>query len=143
MPDLDRSSTRLAPSPVMGWLLSDSTGTQASVVIATGSLVAVIAALLRGEPSLDAALAFLGLIVAASVLDTMRACSRRDPVYGFSLAWKGALVVLFVVVALTLLTVVEVIQKSSPVSDLWQALYKTGFVEVAASRVFRLTDPKG
>jgi hypothetical protein len=143
MPDLDRSSTRLVPSSLKGWLLSDSTGTQASAVIATGCLVAVIATLLREELSLDAALAFLGLIVAASVLDTMRACSRRDPVYGFSLAWKGALAVLFVMVALTLLTVIQVLQKTVPVSNLWQGLYKTGFVEVAASRVFRLTDPKG
>lgn len=143
MPELDTTPTRLVPSPVMGWLTSDSTGTQASAVIATGSLVAVIAALLRGEPSLDVALGFLGLIVAASVLDTIRACSRRDSLYGFSLAWKGALVLLFVMVELTLLTVVQVLQKNSPLSDLWQALYKAGFGEVAASRVFRLTDPKG
>ena len=66
-----------------------------------------------------------------------------DPVYGFSLGWKGALVVLFVMVALTILTIIWVLQKSSPVSDLWQANYKMGLVEVGVSRVFRLTDPKG
>ena len=143
MPDFDRSSTRLAPAPLKDWLLSDSTGTQVSAVIATGCLVAVIAALLGGELGLDAALAFSGLIVAAIVLDTLRACARRDPVYGFSLGWKGALVVLFVMVALTILTIIWVLQKSSPVSDLWQANYKMGLVEVGVSRVFRLTDPKG
>jgi hypothetical protein len=126
-----------------GWLLSDSTGTQVSVLIATGCFAAFIATLLGEELSLDTALALSGLIVAASLLDTLRACARRDPVYGFSLGWKGALVLLFVVVAMNILTVVQVVQKSWPVSELWQANYKTGLVELGISRVFRLTDPKG
>lgn len=142
VPNLDRASSPLAPSP-KGWLLSDSISRQASGVIAFGCLVGLIAALRGGELNLDAALAFSALIVAAMVLDVLRALSRRDPVYGLPLAWKCAFVVLAMMVAGIPVMVILVLNKSDSVSELWSLLYKAGPTEVLASQMFRRSDPKG
>jgi lysylphosphatidylglycerol synthetase-like protein (DUF2156 family) len=143
VPDLDRASSPPARLPLRGWLLSDSISRQASGVIAFGCLVGLIATLRGGELNLDAALAFSALIVAAMVLDVLRALSRRDPVYGLPLAWKWAFVVLAMMVAGIPVMVILVLNKSDSVSELWNLLYKAGFTELLASRLFRRSDPKG
>jgi hypothetical protein len=87
--ELFSTRPRVTSSPLKGWLLSDSISRQASTVIAFGCVIGLITALRGGEPNLDVALAFSALIVRAMVLDMLRALSRRDPVYGLPLAWKG------------------------------------------------------
>ena len=141
--DLERSSTGVDSSSLKGWLLSDSFGTQASAVITSACLIGLFAELRGGELNLDAALALSGLIVAAIVLDVVRALSRRDPVYGLSLAWKGLFVLLGGMVVAVIGMVVLVLQKSDSISELWSLLYKAGLLELLASRGLRLTDPKG
>jgi hypothetical protein len=126
MPDLDTSSSAAAPSLLKSWLLSGSVGRQASTVIAFICLIGLIGTLRGEELNLDTALAFSGLIVAAIVLDALRALSKRDPVYGFSLGWKIAFAVQATMVTATIGMVVLVLQKSDSVSELWSMLFKAG-----------------
>jgi O-antigen ligase len=133
----------MVPSPLKDWLLSNSIGRQISFVVASGCIVGLIA-ILKGEGlSLDAALALSGLIVAAILLDVIRAISRRDPEYGLPLVWKATFVVLAMMVAGIVVTVFLVLQKTDSVSELWSLLSKAGTTELLASTIFRRTDPKG
>lgn len=133
----------LPPSLLKEWLLSDSIGRQVSLVIASSCLIGFIATLEGAGPNLIAALAVSGLIVSAIVLDGVRALSRRDPVYGLPLVWKGAFVVLAIFVTGIFVMVVLVLRHSVPVSELWGLLLKAGITEILTSTIFRRTDPRG
>ena len=142
MPQDDAKAAWVYARPFKSRLLSDSIGRQTGTAIAFACLIGAICALWGEELNVGAAVAFSGLIVTAIMLDVLRAFSKRDPVYGFSLAWKLALAVQAIMVTAIIGVAILVLRGSDSVSELWSILLKAR-IGVPLTCAMLRTDPKG